>query len=254
MNLELRLNNLVVPCNIFTFSAGEEHVIIDTTHVPKGTVGFVKITAKMESSKEIIQLVLLVDAVRRLSNLRKDTVFELYMPYTPFGRQDRVMNSGEPLSISVFADIVNMLKFDKVVVEDPHSDVQLALFNNVFVVEQHEIVIRFLSDKIRREKSLIVSPDAGAIKKSQKLVDKLKLEPVVIGYKKRDTKTGHISGTGFVGDVEDRNVLIVDDCIDGGYTFIKLGESLKLAGAKKSLTLGYARDFFKGCRCPPPIY
>lgn len=226
--IKLQVNMQDIPLKFITFSAGERQVSLGKIESEKSN--FATVTAFIQSSDEIIDLLLLNDALQRsvIGNLTKN----LYLPYTPFGRQDRVMNEGEALSISVFANLLNSMQFNRVTIEDPHSDVQSALIHNVQVTHQHEIVNTVLGDKIISEKLLLVSPDAGAMKKTQKLAEVLKVEMPVIGYKVRDTLTGSISGTGFIGEVVGRDVLIVDDCIDGGYTFIKLGEALKQAGAK----------------------
>ncbi|UYL04346.1 ribose-phosphate pyrophosphokinase [Klebsiella phage KP13-16] len=231
MSLELRLNKLIVPVDHFTFKGGEEQVKIDLNHVPKGSIGFVDITAKIKNSTDVMALAMLVDACSRLENLDVTTEFILNLPYIPYARQDRVMQPGEALSIKVFANIINSLGFDKVIVDDPHSDVSAALLNNVKIRGQDTLVAEF-HEGLAGKDVVIVAPDAGARKKAQKVSDRLRL-PLVEAGKVRDLKTNEITGTAVFGDVEGRECVIVDDICDGGRTFIALAQVLKAKGAKR---------------------
>ena len=232
--LELTVNNLPVPVKVMTFSGGEQQVAIDMKFMPKSDIGFIKIKALIKSSADLMTLLLLKDALDRLPRKTKECVQELYLPYIPYARQDRVMNPGESLGVAVLAKVINSMHFDAVTVEDPHSDVAPALFDNLIRIEQHTLVGKYLNHYIRKNNILICSPDAGAMKKVGKLADKLGIKETITGMKHRDTVTGEITGTNFVGpDVWGRNVLIVDDILDGGWTFIKLGEALRAAGAKR---------------------
>lgn len=246
MNIKLKLNNLEVPVKHFTFNGGEEQVQIESGFVPRGYIGFVDITAHLKSSSDVMSLVFLTDACRRLPGLRKDTVFTLYMPYIPYARQDRVMNPGESLAIKAFCDLINNLNFDKVVVDDPHSDVSSALLNNVKINHQHTLALEMRElGKIYNSDFIVVAPDAGARKKAQKIADVLKLKIIEAG-KVRDVKTGNISGTEIYGNVLDDNCLIVDDICDAGGTFIALAKALKEEGANKIILYVTHGIFAKG--------
>lgn len=231
MSIELRLNKLVVPVNHFTFKGGEEQVEIDLKHAPKGSIGFVDIIAKIKNSTDVMALAMLVDACSRLEGLHNHAEFTLHLPYIPYARQDRVMQPGQSLSIKVFAKFINSLGFDKVIVDDPHSDVSAALLDNVQIRGQ-EILVAEFHDQLAGKDVTIVAPDAGARKKAQKVADRMRL-PLVEAGKVRDLKTNEITGTAIFGDVKDRECVIVDDICDGGRTFIALAQALKENGAKR---------------------
>lgn len=231
MSIELRLNKLVVPVDHFTFKGGEEQIKIDMAHAPKGSIGFVDITAKIKNSTDVMALAMLVDACSRLEGLHNHAEFILHLPYIPYARQDRVMQPGQSLSIKVFAKFINSLGFDKVIVDDPHSDVSAALLDNVQIRGQ-EILVAEFHDQLAGKDVTIVAPDAGARKKAQKVADRMRL-PLVEAGKVRDLKTNEITGTAIFGDVKDRECVIVDDICDGGRTFIALAQALKENGAKR---------------------
>lgn len=251
MSIELKLNKLVVPVDHFTFKGGEEQVKIDLTHAPHGCIGFVDITAKIKNSADIMVLALLVDAVSRLENLDVHAEFTLNLPYIPYARQDRVMQPGEALSIKVFANIINSLGFDKVIVDDPHSDVSTALLNNVKIRSQDTLFASYVGGefgvKPRVDLSgncVFVAPDAGARKKAQKVADLFRL-PLVEAGKTRNVVDGKITDTVLYGQVSGKECVIVDDIADFGNTFKALGKILKEQGAKK-VTLYVTHGIFAG--------
>ena len=230
MSIEIYVNNLPVTYKFFTFSGGEVSVKLDTETLPISYVGSVHVKAFLKSSNDIMTLLLLVDAIKQATQSRRDKNCEwtLDMPYIPYARQDRVCDSGESLSVKVYADLINSLGFDRVTVQDPHSEVSTALLNNVVVQEQHKLVLRRLAHRIRLMDVALVSPDAGAQKKIFKLAKSMGGLDVFTADKVRDTSTGQIIKTSISEtDFKGRNLLIVDDIFDGGFTFLKLAELLK---------------------------
>lgn len=198
------------------FSGGElQPKILD----PIGGGATVYIQAQITSSDGIMHLVLLVDAIRRMAEGIK---VYLTCPYLPYARQDRVCAYGESLAIKVMCDIINRLSFSSVVVWDVHSDVSLALLDNVFNVPQKHFV-----KKIDERNVILVAPDAGAIKKALDIAKSLSL-PMVRADKVRSVEDGSITGTVVYSEhVGDKDFLIVDDICDGGRTFIELAKALR---------------------------
>lgn len=156
------------------------------------------------------------DALKRQFNVP----ILLRCPYFPYARQDRVCNEGEALSVRVMADMINAMNFARVEIWDAHSDVTTAVLNNCVNVTALPFV-----RKITRAGMFLVSPDAGALKKTMKIGSELNL-PVLRADKTRDSATGLISGTVLHDDPNahrsNRDFLIVDDICDGGRTFISL--------------------------------
>ncbi len=215
----------------FTFKGGEPHIKL-------GTIGdyFVTITHRINSFNDLGLLMVAVDALKN----QKVKEIELILPYFPGARQDRVMIPGEPLTVKVYTDIINSLKFSKVTIIDPHSDVTPALLNNVHVVDNHKFVLKVLQEIYPQKNSLtpiLISPDAGSNKKIGKLamyLSKYNILDVVKCDKTRDVKTGEITNFEvYTDDLKGRDVVIVDDICDGGGTFLGLGKKLKEKNAGK---------------------
>ena len=196
-------------------------------------------------SDDIIKIMLVSDALKRRYPFWKQ---HLFIPYFPYGRQDRICNNGEPLSVKVIADIINSANFEIVFTMDDHSDVIGALLNNhvqllpedFFYDSQNQygknktVWLEFYEKDLKKKNDVvIISPDAGSLKKCFRISKKYKGVPVVRADKIRDTKTGDIIGTMIYDDVDGKNCIIIDDICDGGRTFIELAKVLKEKGAKR---------------------
>lgn len=209
----------------FTFSGGEPHIKIVTDFDPTKTV---TITHRLNSFQDLGLLCLAVDALQRM-NVKTINAF---IPYFPAARQDRVMISGEPLSVKVYADIINGFHLNKIQVFDPHSEVTPALLNNCEVITNYHFIQKVTA--IINQNVVLISPDGGALKKIYKVSEFLDGVEVVECSKSRDVKTGKLSGFKvYSDDLEGQNCLIVDDICDGGGTFIGLAEELKNKNAGK---------------------
>lgn len=209
----------------FNFPAGECQVTLSPEIITQKT--FIK--AILYNAKDIMALLLTVDAIRRILPLIN---IELIIPYFPYARQDRVCNQGESLSVKVMADLINNLKCDRLIIIDPHSDVTPALLNNCQVISQADILNEScLKNELLQHNWALIAPDAGAQKKTLEVAKRLNLSDVFCASKIRDTQTGKIITTTFHDEVKGQKVLIVDDICDGGKTFIELGKLLQQKGA-----------------------
>lgn len=225
-------NKVELDLQMFVFSGGECHVKIRNHDEINDLIGMVNIYAYLTSAESFISLLLLADAIKRLpAFLPGVSRILLDMPYIVAARQDRPCEAGEPLSAAVYATLLNTAGFNRVLVEDPHSDVAPSLIDNVAVVEQFQIVSDLLGNWLVENNVALVSPDAGSQKKILKLARVLGGLDVIKADKIRDTTDGKITDTKVYDDVAGRKVLIVDDILDGGGTFIPLAQKLREKGA-----------------------
>jgi ribose-phosphate pyrophosphokinase len=207
------------------FAGGECHVKLLGEYSGEDRI---KIITRLNSSDDIMNLCLTVDALRNMYI----AYIEVFIPYIPFARQDRIMTAGEPLSIKVFANIINSLNLNKVTVFDAHSDVSVALLNNCDNIANHEMV-KFFLKQLDLSDFALVSPDIGAYKKVDKLAQKIDYTgSIVTGIKIRDLSTGQIIKSDITTDnLNGKACLVVDDICDGGRTFIELAATLKAKNA-----------------------
>lgn len=180
-----------------------------------------------DGDDEMFTIMSLVDILKR----HKCNKINLYMPYLPNARMDRIKSDNENFALKVFANWINSLGFNKVYVENVHSNVSNALIDNI-VDELPDIDIETIDRMYNFD--VIFFPDEGACKryKDMDIIKQLN-RPIAFGIKNRDWKTGEIISLAIMGaDVSGKNVLIVDDICSKGFTFYYAGQQLIEHGAK----------------------
>lgn len=185
------------------------------------------ITWKYDNDEECILLWYLTNHIRE-NNQRP--IIRLSLPYIPNARMDRVKNADEVFTLKWFAEFINALGFDRVLVSDPHSNVSTALFDRVCVIDAQSNIRRVL-DKLNDKNVLLCYPDEGAAKRYSSQAGR----EYVFCIKHRDWRTGKIERLELTSPekVTDRNVLIVDDICSRGGTFTFTAKALKEAGANE---------------------
>lgn len=206
----------------FLFSGGEVHIKL------QDRADEVLVSARLNDSNDVMKLLLAVDALRRNGS----KTITAFIPYLPYARQDRVMVGGEPLSIKVMCNLINSCNFEKVYVFDVHSEVSLALLDNCELISNYSLAKQVLSN---HSDYLLVSPDAGALKKIYKLAEALNYtNDIVLCNKVRDVSNGKIKQiTVDQDDLGGKDCFIIDDICDGGATFVGVAKELKKRNAGK---------------------
>ncbi|KQN63972.1 ribose-phosphate diphosphokinase [Erwinia sp. Leaf53] len=185
----------------------------------------------MQTLDDLMRVAQVLDAVRQRCLLRQT---RLELPWLPYARQDRTMREGDSFALRVFAGFLNQLRFDRVVVLDPHSDVAAAVVDRMVTIPQHRCLVHSPSLLAALEQGMmLIAPDAGALKKVHALAQQVKAAEYGILGKHRDIASGALSGFELLkGDVAGRDVLIADDLCDAGGTFIGSASVLRAAGAR----------------------
>ncbi|WP_313689806.1 ribose-phosphate diphosphokinase [Achromobacter mucicolens] len=183
-----------------------------------------RIHALLKSADDVMQLLLLTDALRRLNPA---VPVHLDMPYVPYARQDRVCNPGEALGAAVFCKLINDQQYATVTIVEPHSDVTPALLARVRVVDAAAFLKKALAAPAFAQGVTLMAPDAGARKRVQALAKALGVADVRYAEKVRDPQTGRITETRVPDDIPAQPVLVVDDICDGGRTFLELAAALR---------------------------
>lgn len=223
---------------------------IDFTKFPDGTASFrfnpnrvvpfevdsdnpaeFEIAWKYEGDHECILLWYLVKHIRSI--LGEGTQIYLDMPYIPNARMDRVKNPDEVFTLKWFAEFINSLKFDGVLVFDPRSNVSTALIDRVYVQDPCDYIQEYVISDLERmgfTNILFCYPDEGAMSRYFSIIK----EEYVYGIKRRNWRTGKIEGLELADKekVIGRNVLIIDDICSKGGTFVRTANALQEAGAE----------------------
>lgn len=209
----IKINGVLV--KRLTFPGGEVNIQLPAVIKPP-----FKVHAWLQSSDDIMSLLLVQDALKRHHD---QGIKHLVMPYLPYARQDRVCNVGEALSRQVFIDVVMpYVNPATIKVYHPHSD---GLPHAWEVVPLYAL----FKDTLLTKNSVLVIPDKGAIEDVTAVALYNNLE-FIQGTKTREVTTGKLSGfdCDFRGvDCKDKDLWILDDICDGGGTFLGLLEILK---------------------------
>jgi ribose-phosphate pyrophosphokinase len=208
-----------------------------------------RLLLRPESMMEMMGALFFVDAMVE----RGHSVPRLILPFVPGARQDRLNDTGDYLfTAKSIAKEINLRKFPRVTVLDPHSEVISGMIDRCEVV--HAADCFFGMNEVDLYDA-VVSPDAGAEKRAGAIARRLKV-PMLHGWKTRDVATGAINGFGMEPCGKFTRVLVVDDICDGGGTFLGLAkEVLVPRGIKADLYVTHgifsqgldalARVFFK---------
>lgn len=223
----------LIPFETFKFSGGEIQVKIESDQKWKDHVE-IMIWATLHSSDDIMLLGLTVDAIR---NKCYNPHLLACIPYIPYGRQDRVCAPGEAFGLKYMAKLLTDMNFACITTFDPHSDVTGALLKangNVDIITQADIVSMWplMKSAAAQSNMVLVSPDAGANKKTSEVAKVLGKDGFVRADKLRDVTNGKILETiVYTDNLHGKSAFIVDDICDGGATFIALAQKLKEKGA-----------------------
>ncbi len=202
------------------------------------------ITFRVASYEDLFILKSIVDVYRYYGH----SLSTLTIPCLFGQRSDMRFSENQSFDLKNICEFINSLNIPRVKVFDAHSNVSTGILNNCERIGPDYYVQKALQEI--KAFCYLVSPDAGAYKKVFKYSENFNL-PVVAANKFRDLD-GNIT-LNIMGNVDGQNCLIVDDLLDGGYTFHLLAEKLKEQGAKKVYLYISHAYFNKGVDFTPHI-
>ncbi len=190
---------------------GGDVFIVQSTHPP---------------ADNLMELLIMLDAAKRSSARRVTAV----IPYFGYARQDRKDQPRVAISAKLVANLITVAGADRVIAMDLHA----AQIQGFFDIPSDHLYASPIFTSLWKDKSdnlVVVSPDVGGIKLARSYSKRIGAKLVVID--KRRPKPNETEVMHIIGNVEGKDVLIVDDIIDTGGTFVSAIEALKKRGAKK---------------------
>ena len=177
-------------------------------------------------SDNLMELLLMIDAAKRASAKTINAV----IPYFGWARQDRKDKPRVSLGAKLVADLLMAAGIDRVITMDLHAD-QIQGFFNVPVDHLYAsgVIIPYLQS-LKLDNLVIASPDMGGSKRANTYAKYLGC-PLVLCNKTR-ARANVVASMQIIGDVKDKNVIIVDDMVDTAGTITKAADIMKEAGAK----------------------
>lgn len=222
-------NYLKIPITettVTTFSDGE--IMVQIKENIRGSDAFVIQPTCTPVNQTLMELLLIIDALKRASARRITAV----IPYYGYARQDRKVQPRVPISAKLIANLITVAGANRVLAIDLHAG-QIQGFFDIPV--DHLLAIPVILDYLKRNNMLdniiVVSPDAGGTERARVFAKKINA-PLAIVDKRRDvpniSKVMHV-----IGDVKDKDALLIDDMIDTAGTITQAALALKEKGAKR---------------------
>lgn len=210
---------------VSAFSDGETMIEI-LEHVRGRDVFIIQPTCN-PTNQNLMELLIMADALRRASTMRITAV----IPYFGYARQDRRVRSARvPITAKVVADMMGSVGISRLLTVDLHAD-QIQGFFDMPVDNIYGTPV--LLDDIKQKKFpnlMVVSPDVGGVVRARAVAKRLNDADLAI-IDKRRPQPNHAEVMHIIGDVKDRNCVLVDDIVDTGGTLCLAAAALKQAGA-----------------------
>ena len=177
-------------------------------------------------SENLLELLIMIDAAKRASAQRVTAV----IPYYGGARQDRKDQPRVSISAKLFANLIVRAGADRVITVDLHSS-QIQGFFDIPLDHLYAspVLIKSLN-KLNLDNLAIAAPDVGGVKTARAYSKRIGGDLVLVDKRRPAHNVAEIVSV--IGDVKDKNVMIVDDLIDTGSTFVQCAEVLKDKGAK----------------------
>jgi len=215
-------------CKFTLFPDNQPHVNVTIQESEEA-----RVVASLSSPMALVHLLQTANAIDNAFAVKS----ELVITYLMGARFDRLMQKGDSVDLVVIADLINSLQFKKVKIYEPHSDTALQLIKHSEAISAAPLSLHY-----RRPNSVLICPDAGAVKKVDKYLSlNSNLTDVCYCIKSRDLSNGNITLKVLTPELcEDRDCIIIDDLCDGGGTFKAIASQIK----PKTLTLCVAHGIF----------
>jgi len=212
-------------CNVGTFSDGE--ISVEIKESVRGADVFVIQPTCPPVNENLMELLIFIDALKRASAGRINAV----VPYYGYARQDRKTKARDPITSKLVADMITAAGAHRVITMDLHAGQIQGYFN---VPVDHLLGGPILADYIRSmldDSFVIVSPDVGGVLRARNFATSLNLPIAIIEKRRQKANVSEVMNV--VGDIKDKNVVLIDDIVDTAGSLTKAAKVLQELGAKK---------------------
>ncbi|MCJ7681076.1 MAG: ribose-phosphate pyrophosphokinase [Candidatus Aminicenantes bacterium] len=212
-------------CNLDRFSDGEIHFYIDEN--VRGEDVFVVQSGSPDANYHMMELFLMLDAFKRASAEHITAV----IPYYSYARQDWKDRPRVPISARLMADLLETAGANRVLTMDLHSPQIQGFFS--FPVDNlvaSPVLARYVQ-QLKLKRLTVVSPDAGGVGRAKWFARRMDAELAIIDKRRPAPNIARVFNV--IGNVSDRDVVILDDMVDTGGTLVQSVEALKKKGAKR---------------------
>ena len=210
---------------VSTFSDGE--LMVQINENVRGNDIFVIQSFSNPVNNNIMELLIMMDAFKRASASRITAV----IPYLGYARQDRKVQPRVPITAKLVADLVTAAGANRALTMDLHVG-QIQGFFNIPVDNLYAtpVILEYLTGKDLKD-LVVVSPDAGGVERARVFAKKLKASLAIIDKRREGVNVSVVMN--IIGDVKDKDALLLDDMIDTAGTIVQGAEAIRKAGARR---------------------
>jgi len=207
------------------FSDGE--VMVRISENTRGRDVFVIQSTCPPVNDTLMELLIMIDAVRRASAFRITVV----LPYYGYSRQDRKSEPRVPITAKLVANLITAAGADRVLCTDLHAGQLQGYFD---IPVDNLMAAPVLLEYFRRkglERPVVVSPDAGGVERARNFAKRLDASLAIIDKRRLAPNVAEIMN--IIGDVEGRPAILIDDMIDTAGTLVQAAAAVKAKGAAR---------------------
>ncbi len=202
-------------------------VFVEIQENVRGEDMFVIQSTSYPANDHLMELLIMVDALRRASARRITAV----IPYFGYARQDRKVGPRTPISAKLVANLITEAGANRVLTVDLHAGQIQGFFDiptdNLYAQPP---LVKDIQDHLGGESLMVISPDVGGVVRARALAKRLGTDLAIVD--KRRERAGESEVMNIIGDVSGRTCLLVDDIVDSGGTMCNAAEALLKNGAK----------------------
>ncbi len=225
------LGTRLAEAEVSQFSDGE--VFVQVNQNVRGADVFIIQPTCPPVNQNLMELLVMIDALKRASAFRITAV----LPYYGYARQDRKVQPRVPITAKLVADLITAAGAHRVLTMDLHAG-QIQGFFNIPVdhLFAAPVLLQYFQDRLEQhawEDLVVVAPDAGGVERSRAFAKRLGTSLAIMD--KRRTGTNESKIMHVIGDVRDRDVILLDDIIDTAGTIMQAVYALKAEGARRIL-------------------
>ncbi|HQZ12551.1 MAG TPA: ribose-phosphate pyrophosphokinase [Devosia sp.] len=205
----------------------DKEVFVEIHDNVRGEDVFILQSTSYPANDNLMELLIIADALRRSSARRITAV----IPYYGYARQDRRSSGRTPISAKLVANLITEAGVNRVITLDLHAAQIQGFFDiptdNLYAAP---IITRDIQSKYKTNNTMIVSPDVGGVARARAVAQRIGADLAIVD--KRRPKAGVSEVMNIIGDVSGHDCILIDDIVDSGGTLMNAAEALLKAGAK----------------------
>jgi ribose-phosphate pyrophosphokinase len=204
-------------------------IFVEIQENVRGEDMFVVQSTSFPANDNLMELLIIIDALRRASARRITAV----IPYFGYARQDRKVGPRTPISAKLVANLIVEAGANRVLTVDLHAGQIQGFFDiptdNLYAMP---IIAKDIKDYLGQgDHLMVVSPDVGGVVRARSLAKRIGADLAIVD--KRRERAGESEVMNIIGDVDARSCILVDDIVDSAGTICNAAEALEKAGAKE---------------------